>query len=278
MKAWCNLSIIDFSNIKSLSDKDLARFQRLMYDLTGVSLSDAKRTLIEGRLSKRLRELKITDFGKYLDIAEQGGDELQFMINCLTTNETYFFRESNHFDFLAKLTKEWRSNSSLRVWSAACSSGEEPYTIAMIIDHNIDRSLRWEVAASDINSKILGTAVKGIYPDNRGEKIPPEYKKKYCLKGINQNEGKILVDHSLRQKVKFYQINLKETIPDIGVFTVVFLRNVLIYFDNNSKRRVLENIYNRIGDGGFLILGHSETLLEHGDLYKKTESTIYIKQ
>ncbi len=266
-------------NMSQLSENNFNRFQNLMYTVTGVYLAPTKKSLIEGRMSKRLRDLNITDYSVYLDMVEKdrSGNELQIVINSLTTNETYFFREDNHFIFLKKFVEKNSAKGKIRVWSAACSTGEEAYSIAMVLDSVLGNHSKWEVSASDISEAVLSKAAAGLYPENKGEKIPFELKKKYCLKGVNSNAGKFIVDSSLRKNVKFYNINLTEKIPDIGSFDIIFLRNVLIYFDSESKKKVIDNIYSKIVSGGYLILGHSESLLDYAKDFRKENTTTYQK-
>jgi chemotaxis protein methyltransferase CheR len=186
--------------------------------------------------------------------------ELQIAVDLLTTNETYFFREGHHFTVLAELASTSRAHP-FRVWSAACSSGEEPYSIAMVLADRVPGS-SWEVLGSDISTRVLARARAGHYVLERTTHIPPQYLKKFCLKGIGVEQGTLLVDRSLRQRVQFMQINLNAPLPQIGMFDVVFLRNVIIYFNAETKRQVVNRVLAQLKPGGHFIIGRSETL--HG--------------
>lgn len=263
----------------SLSDEDFSKFQKIMYQETGIFLPTTKKALVIGRISKRLRYNNLESFREYLNFVQDPANkkEWDIMINVLTTNETYFFREKKHFDYLLNEAKRvYNTSEMFRVWSAACSTGEEPYSIAMVL-YELNPNRTPDITASDINTDVLDIARKGIYPDDRGKEIPEEYKKKYCLKGINKNIGKFSVSKKIKQSVKFHRINLLNQIPGIGSFDLVFLRNVLIYFDADSKRIVLENIYSKMKKNAKLIMGHSESIIGYSDLFIKEEASIYRK-
>ncbi|RIX41162.1 MAG: protein-glutamate O-methyltransferase CheR [Rhodocyclales bacterium GT-UBC] len=267
-------------NNPQISDQEFALFQRLIYKIGGISLSDAKKVLLVGRLQKRLRHHQLETFTQYYRMLADGAhqEELQIMVDLLTTNETYFFREPKHFDFLRdEILLKWRSTKCFRIWSAASSTGEEPYTLAMMLAHHL-QDAAWEVVGSDLSTRVLEKAQQGHYPIERNEGIPPDFLRKYCLKGVRAQAGTFLIAESLRKRVSFHHVNL--TLPinkELGKFEVIFLRNVMIYFDAETKRKVINNLLPHLVSGGHLIIGHSETLngLETG--LKALRPTIYRK-
>lgn len=264
----------------AITDQEFALFQRLIYKIAGISLNESKRDLVVGRLAKRLRHHSLTNYTSYYRMLASGErpEELQTMVDLLTTNETYFFREPGHFAFLRnEILPRRRSDATFRVWSAACSSGEEPYSIAMLLADTLGDA-PWNVAGSDICTKVLGRALTGHYALERTEGIPPEYMRRYCLKGVRSQAGTFLVAPELRQRTTFHQINLMQPVDAaIGEFDVVFLRNVMIYFDAPTKARVVHNLLPRMKPGAHLIIGHSETLNGITDRVVGLRPTIYRK-
>ena len=264
----------------AISDQEFALFQRLIYKIAGISLSDAKKVLLVGRLQKRLRHYQFDTYSQYYRMLATGqhAEELQTMVDLLTTNETYFFREPKHFDFLRdEIIAKRRSPSTFRVWSAASSSGEEPYSLAMMLAEHVTNT-SWEIVGSDISTQVLEKARRGHYPIERNEGIPPRFLSKYCLKGVRAHAGTLLIAPELRQHVSFQQVNL--TLPvdkGIGMFEVIFLRNVMIYFDLETKHKVVQNLLPQLVSGGYLIIGHSETLNGISDGLSTVRPTIYRK-
>lgn len=245
-----------------LSDREFAQFQSMLYDIAGISLSGAKKSLVAGRLAKRLREYQLSNFSQYLALLAQKEyrHEIQTAIDLLTTNETYFFREPNHFSFLKTLLQaQSRGAGSFRVWSAASSSGQEPYSIAMVLQECLV-GRNWEVLASDISTRVLDTARVAQYPIAQADNIARHYLTDYCLKGIGSQAGTFIVDRLLRDKVQFFHCNLNTKLPDVGLFDIIFLRNVMIYFDADTKRQVVKRLQAVLKPGGFLFIGHSESL------------------
>jgi len=245
-----------------ITDTEFVEYQRLIYRLTGINMNDSKRMLVQGRLSKRLKRHNLRSYKDYFDLIMSDDDELRVAIDMLTTNETYFFREPGHFEYLQQQVLANRSHGRpFRVWSAASSSGEEPYTLAMVLAKNLAAE-PWEILGSDLSTRMLAAARAGRYPMERTANIPPEYLKAYCLKGVRRHEGYFCINHELRQRVTYARINLIESLPDIGEFDVIFLRNVMIYFDNETKKAVIENLLTRLRPGGSFFVGHSESLLQ----------------
>lgn len=239
-----------------------ARFRDWLHRTAGITLADHKRSLLMGRLGRRLSACGVRDYGAYFDLLMSGRvpGEMQVAIDLLTTNETYFFREPAHFDFLRDQVLPAMPPGPLRVWSAASSSGEEAYTLCMVLAEALGAGRRWEVFGSDLSTRVLESARLGHYPMTRAEHIPRALLHRYCLKGTGRQAGTFLVERELRARTEFRQINLIEPLPDIGSFDVVFLRNVMIYFDMQTKRDVVANVLGRMRPGGWLFVSHSESL------------------
>ena len=248
-----------------VSDRDMLLFQQLFKRHIGLHLPLSKKALLQSRLGGRMHELGIGQLSQYhaLIAAEDGERERQRAIDLITTNETYFFREQSHFDFLAsELLPAWTGSDPLRVWSAASATGEEAYTLAMVLDHHLPGGA-WSVLASDISTRVLSFARRALYPMARGQNIPRPYLRRYCLRGTGQYEGHFLVEGALRRKVEFAQRNLTSLDAfDDGSFDLIFLRNVIIYFDFPTKISVVSDVIRRLRPGGYLVVGHSESL--HG--------------
>jgi chemotaxis protein methyltransferase CheR len=263
----------------NLSDQEFRQFQAMIYDIAGISMSPAKKPLVSGRLVKRLKQHGLKSYGDYFRILMQQDqrDELQIAIDLLTTNETFFFREPKHFDFLRQQVPELRRpDRPFRVWSAASSSGEEPYTIAMVLADVLGEA-SWEVIGSDISSRVLEKARSGHYPMKRIEGIPRNFLSRFCLKGVGHQEGTFLIDRNVRNRVSFMQVNLNESLPRLGEFDVIFLRNVMIYFDMETKQRVVERMLPLLRPGGYFIVSHSESLNGITDELKVVTPSVYRK-
>lgn len=267
--------------IAQLTDGEFVRFQRFIHEAAGISLSPAKKPLVSGRLAKRLHLLQCDSYGAYLQLIASGTapEERQIAIDLLTTNETYFFREARHFEHLRTVLRERAPGGTpFRVWSAACATGEEPYSIAMVLADLLPAQ-GWEVLASDISARVLETARKGHYPMTRASHVPPDYLRRFCLKGIDAEDGTLLVSRALRECVDFAQINLNAAhLPPVGKFDVVFLRNVLIYFDLETKRRVVQRVLDCLRSGGYLYIGHAESLHDMGMPLRTLSPAIYRKE
>jgi chemotaxis protein methyltransferase CheR len=267
----------------AISQGEFARFQRFIFDIAGISMSDSKKALVSGRLAKRLQHFGLSSYDAYFRLLTDGAhkNEVQLAVDLLTTNETYFFREERHFDMLREAAGaargSLRANAPFRVWSAACSSGEEPYSIAMVLA-DVLGAAPWEVAASDISTRVLERARTGHYPMERASHVPQDYLRRFCLKGIRDQQGTMLVDRALRERVHFRQVNLNTALPgDLGTYDLVFLRNVMIYFNGETKRQVVRRILGHIKPGGHLFIGHSESLQELGDMLRPVVPSVYRK-
>jgi chemotaxis protein methyltransferase CheR len=268
-------------NAVAISEHEFAQFQRFILDIAGITMSDAKKALVSGRLGKRLQHFGLDSYGAYLELLAGGRhpDETQVAVDLLTTNETYFFRESRHFELLREAARAHEASGSgpFRVWSAASSSGEEPYSIAMVLADVLGNA-PWEVMASDISTRVLQRARIGHYPMERAAHVPEGYLKRFCLKGIREQQGTLLVDRALRQRVQFRQVNLNTQLPsDLGMYDVIFLRNVMIYFNADTKRQVVARVTSRLKPGGQFFIGHSESLHEISDAVKPVMPSVYRK-
>lgn len=254
--------------VLSISDSEFRLFSAMIYRIAGISMGPAKKPLVASRLMKRVKHFGLASYADYFHLiseAEQA-EELQVAVDLLTTNETYFFREQKHFDFLQQtIIPSLPPGQVLNVWSAACSSGEEPYSVAMLAAQ-VMGSDRYRVMASDLSTRVLEQAEQGIYPLSRTMNIPDNLLKKYCLKGIGSQDGKLMVDPELKRHVQFFQHNLNSSLPGQHAFDLILLRNVLIYFDADTKRRVIQHLLPSLKAGGYLFISHSESLngISHG--------------
>ena len=259
-----------------LKDGEFRLVQKLIFDAVGISLDETKKSLVKSRLLKRLRHYEIDEFSKYLRIVQIDSKEKNQMINLITTNETYFFREKSHFDFLENIVKS-NKNNDFRIWSAASSIGAEAYTIAMILDSILQNNF-WEVVGTDINTEVVKKASNALYPESFIKKIPDKYKNRYCLKGKGKYKGMFLVDTKLTTNVKFYENNLMNLNKKLGQFDIVFLRNVLIYFNKKTRTQVVQNVLENLKIGGYFIISLTERL-ETSDMESliRVEPSIYKK-
>ena len=267
----------------AISDSEFASFQRFIFDIAGITMSDSKKALVSGRLAKRLQHHGLGSYEAYFRLLSDGAhaDEVQLAVDLLTTNETYFFREARHFDLLREAAESarptLRAGAPFRVWSAACSSGEEPYSIAMVLADTLGDA-PWEVVASDISTRVLRRARTGHYPMERASHVPPDYLRRFCLKGIREQQGTLLVERTLRRRVQFRHVNLITDLPgDLGTYDLVFLRNVMIYFNGDTKRQVVARVASRLKPGGHFVIGHSESLHEISDALRPVMPSVYRK-
>lgn len=251
-------------DINGLTEREYIIIRDLLFKHTGISLGPSKKALVSGRLFNRIKELGYSTYGDYFALLVSGKNpgELQKAIDLLTTNETYFFREPKHFAMLADVAREAKKDHIFRVWSAASSTGEEVYSIAMTLADltRMGQCQNWEVRGSDISTRVLETARTGLYSMDRIDGISQEYLKRYCLRGTGPYENKILMDRKLREKTEFAQINLIEPLPELVPFDVIFLRNVLIYFEVAEKRKILKNLLPTLTPTGVLFVGLAESL------------------
>lgn len=238
----------------ALTPSEFAVIKKLVFKETGISLNDKKMKMVQNRLAKRIEHYRLKSYADYLKIVQISTLEKTEFLNNISTNETYFFREKAHFDFLEEFASK---KESLRVWSAAASMGAEAYSIAMILDSCLPKE-NWEVIGSDINTEVLKIASKALYQFSWSEKIPKRFHSKYCLKGKGQFEDKMLIDRITLSNVKFFENNLMNKNDTIGQFDVIFLRNVLLYFTDETKIEVIRNVISNLKEGGYLIISLTE--------------------
>lgn len=267
------------------TEGDFHRIRNLVEDYCGITLGDHKRELVYGRLSRRLRKLRMRSCKEYLRYLESNeADELTELINALTTNVTHFFREPHHFEYLkgTLLPALWKRNKAtrrLRIWSAGCSTGQEPYSIAMTILEALPFQAGWDVKilATDLDSNVLARASAGIYAKGDLEDIPTEKLKRWFQRGSGNQKGFVRAKHELRELVTFKQLNLLEAWPMQGMFDAIFCRNVVIYFGPETTDELIQRFYDRLQDGGHLFLGHSERTGPKSR-FKHSGLTIYRKE
>lgn len=260
---------MEWQGFARITDQEFEQFKNLIHELAGIHFPPTKKMLVAGRLNKRLRHYGLASYGEYYHLVKEDteGHERQMMVDLLTTNETYFFREPDHFTYLEhKILPNWRGTHSFRAWSAACSSGEEAYSIAMVLMEKLQGRSSWEVLGSDISKRMLEAAAKGHYDQQTAKIMPQHYLHTYCLKGVRAQAGTFLVDKKIRDRVQFKYLNLNQELPPLlGLFDVVFLRNILIYFNLDTKQRIVRKILKALRPGGFCFIGHAESLMGMSD-------------
>jgi len=262
----------------SLSKESFLAVVGLFESVSGIRLSEAKRPLVEGRLHKlaqRLGVRRLDDYVRQL-LEQRDPAEIVRVVDKLTTNETYFFREPQHFEFLARLAEAHTGGESFRVWSAASSSGEEAYSIAMLLAEKLGPT-GWEVVGTDLSTVMVETARRAVYPMERARHVPREYLKRHCLRGHSDQEGRLLISRALRQNVRFDNANLMEPLPALGSFDVIFLRNVLIYFDNPAKEAIVNRVAPLLKPQGFLFTGHAESLSNLATQLRPVRTAVYAR-
>lgn len=258
------------------TNSDFDHVQKLIYQRAGISLHDGKHAMVYSRLSRRLRDTGHNSFKEYLSWLEASdGPEWQEFVNALTTNLTSFFREHHHFEILTEFLKARHGSAECRIWCSAASTGEEPYSIAMTASEALGKS-RFSLHASDIDSKVLATAAQGVYRSEGLKGVPAEMIRKFFLRGKAGNAGLVCVKPELRNVIEFLIVNLiKDDWPFRDPFDVVFCRNVMIYFDAATQRRVLERIHRVMKPGGLLFVGHAENFSDSRDLFVLKGKTVY---
>ncbi len=271
-----------------LAASEFRALRDLIFEKSGITLSDSKTQLVASRLARRLRARGLDSYGAYYDLVirrDPDGAELREMLNAITTNKTDYFREKHHFDFLTnkllpRFIEQGRTGGQrrLRVWSAACSTGEEPYTLAMVILSAFPPGGQYglDLLATDLDTQVLARAAAGIYPEEAIEPVPADLQRSYFRRGTGANAGKVRVSDSLREMVTFRQLNfIEKPWPVQGPFDVIFCRNVMIYFNTDTQHSIVESFAERLRPGGHLFIGHSETLNGLNHLYEPLGGTIY---
>jgi chemotaxis protein methyltransferase CheR len=272
---------VNTAQMAAMSQRDFVRLRELIYSECGITLVDAKKTMLEGRLQKRLRELNLKSYSQYCDyLFSSSGveEELTDMINQVTTNKTDFFREPAHFEYLKRkaLPELSRLKKSLLVWSAGCSSGEEPYTLAMVLQ---EFGCHFMVLATDISTKVLEKARLAVYDEEKIAPIPPDFKRKYLLANKDRKKKLFRVVPELRERVKLRRLNFMD--GDFGFrepIDIIFCRNVIIYFDKPTQERLLNHFCRYLSPDGYVFMGHSETLLGMDVPLVPVAPTIYRKK
>jgi len=264
-----------------LTDGEFEYFRSIVYRETGINLSDMKKSLLQSRLMRRMRELRLYTYSDYAHFMEgRYHDELIYFINAVTTNKTEFFRESQHFEVLLdKVFPEFDSEGkkTIRIWSAGCSTGEEPYSIAMTVfqHYKAQSSASVKILATDIDTQVLQTAVSGVYKEDQISDMDPSLIRKYMVAG---KEGVYRVNEEVRKMITFKRLNLlDEDYPMKKKFNCIFCRNVVIYFDKPTQKCLFEKFYDYLEDDGYLFVGHSENLSGLTDKFKLIGRTVYRK-
>ena len=271
---------------RSLTDADYSFIRELIYRETRINLGDAKRELVTARLGKRLRATGIDSFNAYCKALKDSPDsgELYHLIDAISTNHTFFFREINHFNFLNQnILPEFAAGrlgnpSQLKIWSCACSTGEEPYSIAIALEEYFSKlpGKTWNIQCSDISTRVLDFASKGIYEKDRLKQVSAEWQKKYFQKGERQMEGYFRIHPDVRKKLHFNRINLfAPTYPWNEKFQIIFCRNVMIYFDRETQQELVGRLSQHLTPGGYLLIGHAESLAGVKHPYQSIKPAIY---
>jgi chemotaxis protein methyltransferase CheR len=267
----------------TLTDKEFQQFQSLIYQQVGISLDEQKKTMLVSRLGKRLRKLQLPSYQAYYDrVCGKGGEEeLTELLDLISTNKTDFFREPVHFDFLREqVLPQAQATRTLRIWSSASSSGEEAYTIAMTLCEAIPDRSGWNmnILASDISTRVLAKAASGIYEEERVGTVPKDLVRRYFLRGKGEQANKVKIRSHLNEMVAFRRINLMDpTFPIKQPLDVIFCRNVMIYFDRETQALLIGKFYRYLRPGGYLFIGHSESLQWIDHEFSYLQPTIYQK-
>ena len=274
--------------VRPVTDKEFGLFQKLIYEKAGIYLAAPKRALVDSRLAKRIRELGLDSFTAYYHyVAEdRDGAELIQLLDRISTNETHFFREPRQFEFLeTQIIADWNDKAAagmrsrrIMAWSAGCSTGEEPYSLAMVLRDHLPPSAGWEVEilATDLSTRVLDYARNAIWPIAKAEEIPLKHLQRFMLKGIGAQAGKMKTAPEIRSMVRFERLNLNDDVyPVSGSFDLILCRNVLIYFDNPSRMRVIHRLLNHLAPGGYFFIGHAESLNGITDRVRPVMPTVY---
>ena len=270
--------------LQNIEDREFNLFRKLIYEEAGINLSEMKRALLQARITRRCRELSIASFRDYYDyLIENYEDEKYNFINAITTNKTEFFREERHFDFMNNVCLpefERSGKKELKIWSAGCSTGEEPYTIAItLLEYFKNRKKPvMKILATDIDTNVLQKAMAGVYKQEVINGMDEDIQREYFYRGTGENEGMFKVKDSLKELVFFRRLNLMDAAyPMKGTFSIIFCRNVIIYFDKETQKRVFKTMHRYLDQDGHLFLGHSENISSITNDYKSIGSTIYGK-
>jgi chemotaxis protein methyltransferase CheR len=267
-----------------LSDSNFRRFSQLVYENCGINLHDGKKELVRARLGKRLRATGCKNFNTYFKLLNEDakGWELVHMLDAISTNQTFFFREEKHFEFLKeKVFSSYKAllPKRLRLWSAGCSSGEEPYSLALWLTEHFEQidSFDVKIMATDISTKVLAKAERGVYPKKQFSKIPKHQLRKYFQRGGGRQEGFFRVKQPLKDMVEFQRHNLMGPFEYENSFHLIFCRNVMIYFKRETRESLIDKFYRCLEDGGYLLIGHAESLTGIKHRFKYVQPSVYQK-
>ncbi|MBX3328008.1 MAG: protein-glutamate O-methyltransferase [Nitrospira sp.] len=266
-----------------ISTEEFQQFRTLIYDESGISLNDQKKGLVASRLSKRLRELGLSTFSDYYKqvTGDPSQEEFTRMLDLISTNKTDFFRESKHFDYLREeILPHLAQEKRIRIWSSACSTGEEPYTIAMTLFDGVSDPGQWDckILASDLSTRVLAKAAAGVYDAERVQDVPPETVRRHFLRGRGASEHLLKVKPHLSTMIQFRRLNLMDDqFPIKSPLDLIFCRNVMIYFDRPTQERLVNKFYRYLKPGGYLFIGHSESLQWVTHPFTVVAPTIYRK-
>jgi chemotaxis protein methyltransferase CheR len=271
-----------------MTDADFGKISRLVYEVCGINLTESKKELLKARLGKVIRQGAFRSFRDYCEhvLNDSSGEELVCLLDAVSTNFTSFFRESQHFDYLRNeflpeaVDRKKGQGNKLRFWSAGCSSGEEPYSLAIAVLESLDYPESWDlkVLSTDLSSKVLKVAAAGIYPQERIRSIPVPVVRKYFLKGENEWKGYVKVKSSLKKHISFERLNLMETFSFSESFDCIFCRNVMIYFDKPTQAALLGRFFRYLSPGGAFLIGHSESLAGIQHSFRYIKPAIYRKE
>ncbi len=267
----------------NFTEEDFNLLRKLVNEHTGIRLSEHKQEMLYSRLSRRLRALNLKSFFTYYKLLKtDGGEELVHFINAVTTNLTAFFREPHHFEWLEKellpkLIVKKQTTRRLRIWSAGCATGEEAYSIAMVVKKVVPSDWDVKILATDLDSQVLATARQGIYDEEKISGISPARLKRWFKKGTGMQEGTVQVMPELQRLISFKHLNLMNMWPMRGPFEIIFCRNVAIYFDKATQKILFERFANIVDNDGYLLIGHSENLFQLSTSFRLLRQTVYIK-
>lgn len=277
------------SPIRPMTDAEYERFRGYIYEHAGIQLGSAKKEFLAARLARRLRDLGLSGYGEYYRLLVHGdrAEEVN-LFDAVSTNETHFFREPQHFEFLRdvafaqwdRLAAEGRRPKRIRMWSAACATGQEVYSLAMLAEDRFPAAAGWdvEILATDLSVRALEAARAGLWPVDQHREIPDRYLKAYMLKGVERQQGKMKVGPAIRSLVRFARVNLNNDVyPVGGPFDAIFCRNVLIYFDAQAKVRVVDRLTEYLAPGGYLVLGQVESATALTDRLRAVGPTVYVR-
>jgi chemotaxis protein methyltransferase CheR len=275
------------SHSLEFTETDFIKISRLVYDQCGINLHDGKKELIKARLGKRIRAGNFASFRDYYDyvLQDQSGDEMIQLLDSISTNFTHFFRENQHFEYLkhdflpSRKARVGNGSKKLRIWSAGCSTGEEPYTIAITILESLSAAsgLDMKILATDLSTKVLATAQAGVYLREKVQSLPQELIRKYFLRGENRWQNYVKIKPQVKSLVTFQRLNFMNSFSFNEPFDCIFCRNVMIYFDKETRTHLVNRFYEQLDKGGIFFIGHSESLSGMDHPFQYVKPAIYRK-